>query len=171
MKKEENNLRLEINDRIIGQLGGDKGISIAFNKLRDNEGWTTPQPLYNVKNGKANLTTTTLHDLGSIDQNFSADIAIFGEYRFPNYIKELQEKFTEIENRFQKESEEKRRAEMRAERAESLNEVLQNALKEAMKNNGVNFQMGDSDRLLADDILMMMLYPASFNVGAFSVEN
>lgn len=139
MKEEENNLRHKINDRIISQLGGDKGISIAFAKLRDEEGWTTPQPLYNVKNGKANLTSTTLHDLGMIDENFSADMAIFGEYRFPTYIKEMEKKIISLEQHLQKGIEETRRAEMRAERAESLNEVLQKALKEQMKINGVDF--------------------------------
>ena len=165
MKKEENNLRDEIDDRILEQIGGEKGIATTFNKLKEKKGWTTPQPLYNVKNRKANLTTTTLHDIGTVDDNFSADMAIFGEYRYPSSMKELLERIAKIELNFERKSEEARKNEIRAERAEALNEVLQNALKTSMKENGVNFQTGDTNRLLADDILMMLAYPAKFNEG------
>lgn len=167
MKKTENNVRTEINSRIYEQVGGEKGLSVAFNKLREERGWKTPQPLYNVKNGEANLTTTTLHDIGSIDKSFSADVAIFGEYRLPSHLQELQEKCNAMAVEIQKEREERKRAEIRAERAEGSNEVLQAALKEAMIQNGVNFHTGDTNGQLADNILMIALYTDILNKSVF----
>lgn len=167
MKKDENNVRAEINESIFEQVGGDKGVSLTYHKLKEQRGWTTPQPLYNVKNGTANLTSTTLHDIGTVDKEFSADMAIFGEYRLPPEIKEIQNRISYFEVELHQKNEEMRKVEIRAERAESLNEVLQAALKEAMIQKGINFQMGDPERLLADNILMIALFSDTLNKGLF----
>jgi hypothetical protein len=56
---------------------------------------------------------------------------------------------------------------IRASKIEQDNEML----KEVIRREHGNFQEGDPSRLLADDILMMITYPASFNVGAFTEIN
>ena len=168
MEKTQNNLRVDINSRIYKQVGGEKGLSSTFKKLKQEKGWKTPQPLYNVKTGEANLTLTTLHDIGDVDHNFSADVAIFGEYRLPPHLQDLQERNDIMTLELQREREEKRKAEVRAERAESLNEILQASVKESMKEKGVNFQMGDPSRRSADEILMMYLGSVDFSKGSFS---
>ena len=84
MKALKEILKKEINNRISEKyIKASGGIAEYYRPLKKN-GWLTPQPLYNIVNGDANLTFITAYEIGMADPNFSADYSIFGEYRMPD---------------------------------------------------------------------------------------